>query len=77
MQKSSTICIAIVVMAGVLLATTLAEAADTFHKLKDNEIRSKLAGMEITDGVHWIEQYMRDGSLKTFSMGKNPKKVWP
>ena len=27
-------------------------AADTFRKLKDAEIRARLAGMEVTDGVH-------------------------
>ena len=45
-------------------------AADSFRKLKDAEIKARLAGMEITDGVHWAEQYMRDGTFKAFHMGK-------
>jgi hypothetical protein len=34
----------------------LGYAADNFRKLKDAEIMARLAGMEITDGVHWAEQ---------------------
>src|SRR2546423_1770494 len=56
MQKSQAIyCVAIAIAAG-LIATRTAEAADNFRKLSDSEIRSKLAGMEITDDVHWTEQ---------------------
>jgi hypothetical protein len=51
-------------------------AADNFHKLKDAEIRARLAGMETTDGVHWAEQYMRDGTYKAFHMGKATKGKW-
>jgi hypothetical protein len=70
MQKFSATSCAIVVIAAALSATTLAEAADTFRKLNDNEIRSKISGMEIVDVEdHWAEQYMRDGSLKVFAMG--------
>ena len=52
------------------------QAADNFRKLKDAEIRARLAGMEITDGVHWAEQYMRDGSYKAYHMGKPTKGKW-
>ena len=51
-------------------------AADNFRKLKDAEIKARLAGMEITDGVHWAEQYMRDGSYKAFHLGKPSKGKW-
>ena len=51
-------------------------AADSFHKLRDAEIRARLAGMETTDGVHWAEQYMRDGAFKMFSMGKLINGKW-
>jgi hypothetical protein len=53
-----------------------ANAADTFRKLNDAEIRARLAAMEITDGVHWAEQYMRDGSYQAFHMGKPSKGKW-
>jgi hypothetical protein len=51
-------------------------AADTFRKLKDAEIRARLAGMEVTDGVHWAEQYMRDGTYKAYHLGKPTKGKW-
>jgi len=53
-----------------------AHAADNFRKLKDAEIRARLGGMETTDGVHWAEQYMRDGTYKAFHMGKATKGKW-
>jgi len=32
--------------------------------------------MEITDGVHWAEQYMRDRTFKAYHMGKPSKGKW-
>ena len=65
MRKSGATSGAVVVIAAGLSATTLAEAEETFRKLNDSEIRSKISGMEIVDVEdHWAEQYMRDGSLK-------------
>src|SRR5262249_32921205 len=55
---------------------SLGFAADNFHKLRDAEIKARLAGMEITDGVHWAEQYMRDGTYKAFHLGKPSKGKW-
>src|SRR5262245_37928668 len=52
---------------------SLGLAADNFRKLKDAEIKARLAGMEISDGVHWAEQYMRDGTYKAFHLGKPSK----
>ena len=49
---------------------------DSFRKLKGGEIKARLAGMETTDEVHWAEQYMRDGTFKSFSMGKVRKGKW-
>ena len=51
-------------------------AADNFRKLKDVEIRARLAGMEATDGVHWAEQYMRDGTYRAFHMAKPTRGKW-
>jgi len=63
MRKSQSASSATVVIVTSIFATTLASAADTFRKLNDSEIRSKVSGMEIVDVEdHWAEQYMRDGS---------------
>jgi hypothetical protein len=67
---------AAVSLALAVLHTSQGFAADNFHKLRDAEIRARLAGMEITDGVHWAEQYMRDGTYKAFSMGKPHTGKW-
>jgi hypothetical protein len=77
MQKSQPTYCALIAIAAGLIATRTAEAADKFRKLSDSEIRSKLAGTEITDDVHWAEQYMRDGSFKGFDMGRATKgRTW-
>jgi hypothetical protein len=77
MRKSWATFCAVVAIASTLSATTLAHAADTFRKLKDNEIRSKVSGMEIVDvDDHWAEQYMRDGSLKVFAMSRVMTGKW-
>ena len=52
------------------------QAADNFRKLKDAQIKARLAGMEVTDGVHWAEQFMRDGTYKAFHLGKASKGKW-
>lgn len=76
MQRSWATSCAVVFIASALSAMTPAQAADTFRKLNDSEIRSKLAGMEITDDVHWAEQYLRDGTLKSFDMGSVTTGKW-
>ena len=51
-------------------ATASATAEDDFRKLRRRQICAHLAGKEVTDGVHWAEQYMRDGTCKAFHMSK-------
>ncbi|ACB96129.1 hypothetical protein [Beijerinckia indica] len=69
-------------MAGVGLTLGLsigldpARAADTFRQLKQREIRTKIAGMEFTDEVHWAFVFSRDGTLPTFSMGTKRVGRW-
>ena len=60
----------------VLLSVPPATAADNFRRLKAAEIKAKIAGMEITDEVHFVEQYMRDGTLKSFQMGRPTTSNW-
>jgi hypothetical protein len=68
------------VLAGLALAASLsisasAMAAETYHKLSDAEIKSKLAGMEISE-PHFSEQYMRDGTVKIVTMGRRIIGKW-
>jgi len=64
------------VLAFAFLHTPQGFAADNFRKLKAADIRARLAGMEVTDGVHWAEQYMHDGTYKAFHMGKPTTGTW-
>jgi hypothetical protein len=59
-----------IMLASALAIMSAAAAAEKFQKLSGAQIRAKLAGMEITDEVHWADVYGRDGTLMTFSMGK-------
>ena len=68
------------VLAGVALAASLsilasAAAAETYRKLTDAEIKSKLAGMEISE-PHFSEQYMRDGTVRIVTMGRRIIGKW-
>ena len=58
------------------IVATPGVTADAYRKLKDAEIKARLAGMEISDEVHWTEQYMRDGILKAIHMGKTKTGQW-
>ena len=66
----------LLVLSGGVALSLPGLAADSYRKLKDAEIRARLAGMETTDEVHWAEQYMRDGTYKTFSMAKVRNGKW-
>src|SRR5437763_1565691 len=68
-------CPALAIGAALVLGA-ISAAAEDYRKLREGEIRSRLAGMEVTDGVHWAEQYMRDGTFRSFHMGKPSKGKW-
>ena len=77
MRKSGATCCAVVVIAASLSATTLAEAADTFRKLNDSEIRSKISAMEIVDVEdHWAELVLLCVLVKVFAMSKASTGTW-
>jgi hypothetical protein len=65
-----------IVLAGVGAMLSVAAAAEKFQKLSGSQIRAKLAGMEITDEVHWADVYGAGGTLTTFSMGKKTIGKW-
>jgi hypothetical protein len=55
---------------------TRAEAAEKFQKLSGSQIQAKVAGMEITDEVHWGDVFERNGMLVTYSMGRKSLGKW-
>jgi len=73
-----------VVIGGRQLAATLAligcamsgAVADDFRRLSGSQIRTALAGMEISDGVHWRQVQDRDGTLRIYSIGRSTVGKW-
>jgi hypothetical protein len=62
-------------LAVVVLGSTAA-AAEKFQKLSGGQIRARLAGMELTDNVHWRDLYQRNGTVTSTSMGRNRTGTW-
>ena len=53
-----------------------AGAEEKFQKLTAEQIRAKLAGMELTDNVHWRDLYQPNGTVMSTSMGRNRAGKW-
>jgi hypothetical protein len=53
-----------------------AVAAGGFQRLSGSQIRAKLAGMQLTDEVHFREVYDRNGTLRSYSMGTEKVGKW-
>ena len=58
-----------------ILGSTAA-AEEKFQKLTVGQIRAKLAGMELTDNVHWRDFYQRNGTVMSTSMGRKRTGKW-
>ena len=67
-------------LAAVILALISIEisavAAENAKKLSGAQIRAKIAGMQLTDEVHWRDVYDRDGSLRSYADGKKRVGKW-
>jgi hypothetical protein len=61
---------------GVATLGPSAAAEEKFHKLTGGQIRNKLAGMELTDNVHWRDFYQRNGTVMSTSMGRKRTGKW-
>ena len=51
-------------------------AAEKSKRLSGSQIRAKFIGMQLTDEVHWREVYERDGTLRSYSMGRKQIGKW-
>jgi hypothetical protein len=58
----------------VLASGALAE--EKLQKLSAGQIRARIAGMELTDEVHWRELYERSGTVTSTSMGRKRSGKW-
>ena|SRR5262245_6216040 len=53
-----------------------AQPAEKFQRLTGAQIQARLAGMEITDEVHWADVFAADGTLTSYSMGRKSNGKW-
>src|SRR5262245_19375844 len=65
----------------IAAALTIAIAApgsaeENFAQLKAQQIRARVVGKDITDGVHWSEYYRKDGALVSVDMGTQQTGTW-
>jgi hypothetical protein len=64
----------------VIVAVTVwacgATAEEKFQKLSGAQIRAKIAGMEVSDEVHWRDFYDRSGKVTSSSMGRKRTGKW-
>ncbi len=56
--------------------SSAAMGQDKFQRLTGSQIRVRIAGMQMTDEVHWRYVYDRNGSLRTQSMGRTRVGKW-
>jgi hypothetical protein len=68
-------CTTVATLAAIVLAMQAA-AEERFQKLGGGQIRAKVAGMEISDQVHWRELYDRSGRVTSMSMGRKRTGKW-
>jgi hypothetical protein len=76
MRAGAHILMGVVATAGCTAPFAFSASAEDFRRLRTTEIRSRLGGMGVTDGVHWADQYMRDGTYRAFHMGKQTSGKW-
>jgi hypothetical protein len=53
-----------------------ADAEENFELLKAKQIRARVVGKDISDGVHWSEYYRKDGALISVDMGAERTGTW-
>ena len=68
--------IALILGVGALPCLATVTAAEPFHRLTGAQIQAKLAGMEMSDDVHWRDKFERDGTLNSHSMGRKATGKW-
>ena len=67
---------AVVIGSFALSLILRAESAEKFQKLSGAQVVAKIAGMEITDEVHWGDVFERNGTLTSYSMGQKSVGKW-
>jgi hypothetical protein len=74
-MKGLAVMLAVAALCPALLQTGAA-AAGGFQKLSGRQIQARLAGMQLTDEVHWRDVYDRNGTLRSYSNGMEKVGKW-
>ena len=61
---------------GLTVVASAGASAENVRKLSGAQIRARLAGMQLTDEVHYRLVYERDGTLRSYSMGTKKVGKW-
>jgi hypothetical protein len=64
------------IFVGVVAISPDTRAEEKFQKLTGSQIQARLAGMELTDEVHWDDLYQPNGVLVTNEMGHKTMGKW-
>ena len=72
---SKQICTGLALLAVAICGPNVA-AEGKFQRLNAGQIRAKLAGMELTDNVHWRDLYQGNGTIMSTSMGRKRTGKW-
>src|SRR5262249_58479437 len=75
-SKTRRWCVAGLAFLAVTTAGSSGITQEKFQKLTAGQIRAKLAGMELTDNVHWRDLYQRNGTVMSTSMGRKRTGKW-
>ena len=68
---------ALLIVVVVAIASAVSASADEpFRLLSAKEIRLKVTGRDLTDGVQWSWYYRADGTLVSVEMGKQRSGSW-
>ena len=65
-----------VAVALAIMVSSPSVAEENFELLKAKQIRARVVGKDITDGVHWSEYYRKDGALISIDMGTQRAGIW-
>jgi len=66
----------LIAVALTIVVTMPAIAEENFGLLKAKQIRARVGGKDISDGVHWSEYYRKDGALISMDMGTQRTGIW-
>ena len=74
-SMSRQLCTGLALLAVAICGPNVA-AEGKFQRLNAGQIRAKLAGMELTDNVHWRDLYQGNGTIMSTSMGRKRTGKW-